>query len=177
MFSDSGFCIYGNIEIAIAYAVGLFRRLISNNIPIRIGLGCGNFIDRSCPSRETPWPFHCGIFLGSAINRAAKAAKAPVRGFGVFLDDSVAEDVIGRFGQDVVVRTYSGENALNYQLDWFRISVPDKYTREMGWFWGGEQTVESWRLLLSKTAKNAGKEEGIQAHYRETLSFLEMGHN
>lgn len=89
-FSDSAFIAFEHLIDAASLAVDLARSMLSQKIPIRIGIAFGSFAALRFRSDVTAeGGDHASEFLGTAVVRAYQAERCGIKGLRIFLHPSV----------------------------------------------------------------------------------------
>lgn len=89
-FSDSAFIATTHLFEAASFAVDLARSMLSQKVPVRMGIAFGSFAalrfrsDVSADSGD-----HAAQFLGTAVVRAYRAEKCGIKGMRILLHPSV----------------------------------------------------------------------------------------
>lgn len=89
-FSDSVFVATNYLFEAATFATSLIQSMLSQQIPLRIGLGFGSFAALSFRSEvSTEGGDHAAQFLGTAVVRSYQAERCGIKGLRVLLHPSV----------------------------------------------------------------------------------------
>jgi hypothetical protein len=89
-FSDCAFYAADKLHTVVDYAVHVMHLALEERIPVRIGIGCGDFYvlrikaDFSMVNQD-----HVVQFLGSGVSRAHAAEQSGLKGMRIFLHPSV----------------------------------------------------------------------------------------
>ena len=92
-FSDSAYLVTPELRVAQQFAMDMVRECYTWRIPVRVGIGYGNFarLAFSTLIRPSGALVADSPFLGSSIVRAYKANECSARGFRIFVHPSVTE--------------------------------------------------------------------------------------
>jgi hypothetical protein len=89
-FSDSVFVATTYLFEATSFAIYLARSLLSQNIPVRMGIAFGSFAAlRFRSDVSADGGYHAAQFLGTAVVRACAAERCGIKGMRIFLHPSV----------------------------------------------------------------------------------------
>jgi hypothetical protein len=89
-FSDSAFIAFTHLIDAATLAVDFARSMLSQKIPVRMGIAFGSFAALRFRSDVTAeGGDHASEFLGTAVVRAYRAERCGIKGLRVFLHPSV----------------------------------------------------------------------------------------
>jgi len=89
-FSDSVFVATSHLFEAATFAVNLARSMLSQKIPIRLGIAFGSFAALRFRSEVSgDGGDHAAQFLGTAVVRAYQAEKCGIKGMRILLHPSV----------------------------------------------------------------------------------------
>jgi hypothetical protein len=104
-FSDSAFIHVPRPVRAVAFARALMREMITNRVPVRMGIGAGSFAALRFLSDNTSHAHvHSTQFLGTAVVRAYLAEKCGIEGMRILLHPSVQPMLKGEVSNKAIVR-------------------------------------------------------------------------
>lgn len=133
-FSDSAFVAFTHLIDAATLAVDFERSMLSQRIPVRIGIAFGSFAALRFGSDVTAeGGDHASEFLGTAVVRAYQAERCGIKGLRVFLHPSVhplleepihnpAEPPVSRHAirpLECPVLEQANPTAVRYELDYW----------------------------------------------------------
>ena len=170
-FSDSAFIATTHIYEAINVAIDLQHSLLSQKIPVRMGIGYGSFAalrfrsDITADSGD-----HAAQFLGTAVVRAYAAETCGIKGLRILLHPSVMPLL-----DDIATRSIPATRNL-HPLHFIECSETERRDNKAGVFyeidyWHLKPTKEAdaWRSLQDMWDSAPSGEEG---HYQATAEAI-----
>ena len=133
-FSDSAFIVFTHLIDAATLAVDFARSMLSQKVPVRMGIAFGSFAALRFRSDVTSeGGNHASEFLGTAVVRAYQAERCGIKGLRVFLHPSVhplLKDAIQNPAEPLVsahairplecaVSERGNQSAVRYELDYW----------------------------------------------------------
>ena len=161
-FSDCAFYAADYLHSVVGYAVDVMHMALEQRIPVRIGIGCGEFYvlrikaDFAMLNQD-----HVVQFLGSGVSRAHAAEQCGLKGTRIFMHPSVGILYTERWYQDHV-----GPGQTKYKC---RLGLPEhdlpnrsRVTHEINFLGREERDHTYWQALQDLRASSDATQV---AHY------------
>jgi len=178
LFSDCAYVISHDAVLFAHHVAGLMRSFINRGIPVRGGVGFGNFgFDRTA-TLSLPGGFLTeASFFGSAIVRAHRAEACGLKGFRIFVHSSAVAGLTEHIGEDRIFparRFESEEDGRPPELPGVVVRMRDhthpQVTHELCWI--GHQAVDDCMGEVERIKRAFPPDERSEVHYLQTMESL-----
>ena len=168
-FSDCAFYAADKLHSVVDYAVEVMHRSLEQRIPVRIGIGCGEFLvvrirsDFGMTNQD-----HVVQFLGSGVSRAHAAEKCGIKGLRILLHPSVALLYTEKWYSDHGVST-PREYYNRMPLPANEIHNRANIDHEINYLWHPTHDDDYWTAIQELSAAAPAS---VQDHYAATIASM-----
>ena len=168
-FSDCAFYAADKLHSVIDYAVDVMHRCLEQRIPVRIGIGCGEFlVVRIRAEFGMTNQDHVFQFLGSGVSRAHAAEKCGIKGLRILLHPSVMPLYTEKWYRD-----HLGPTPRKY---YDRIPLPPvecenraRVDHEINYIWHPKHDDKYWAAIQDL---NHAAPPAVRDHYEATMAAM-----